>query len=169
MVRHAQGGCLTRWEGLGALDLSGLGSRARRLDGLSPEGVLELTWTPDRRVVRVAYASDEPLEPRWYWDHHALARLLSERVAAAVHGYCVDPSFGEVVCTYGNGQPVGGEALRYDEVDVDVAVTPERFERIRSGWPLGRLAGIYGVSRSQLARLERVPPSATVALGARAA
>jgi hypothetical protein len=51
------------------------------------------------------------------------------------------------VLAYGNGRKVGGEVLRYVDVelpdDEDDAAT---FERLRAKWPLGHLGRVLGVS-----------------------
>ena len=60
--------------------------------------------------------------------------------------------------TYAAGRPVGGETLRYDEVDPPTDAADENaFEEIKSRWPLGYLAQILGVTRSELIKLPRAP------------
>jgi hypothetical protein len=120
-----------------------------------------ISRVPGKKVIRVAYDSPHTYGrrgARWYEHHHALARLLSSRFATRVHAYVLDPEEFESVVTYAAGRSVGGEALRYDEIDgAAEAADDAAFEAIKSRWPLGYLAQILGVSRDELVKLPRSP------------
>jgi hypothetical protein len=51
---------------------------------------------------------------------------------------------------------VGGETLRYEDVEVDEdELSEEAFDRLRERWPMGRLGRLLGLARPELLRLPR--------------
>ena len=77
--------------------------------------------------------------------------------------------------TYGGGQRVGGETLRYDDTEIeDDALSEEAFEKLRERWPMGHLGRLLGLARGELLRLPYarsvlVPLESDAAPSARAA
>ncbi len=125
-----------------------------------------------RKVVRLAYEGLSPSRrqgARWYGEHHALPRLLSRAANATVHAYVYDPLEGEAVFAYGNGHGVGGEHVVYDQVELPgrpEEMDEAAFTRMRSRWPLGHLAYVFGLTREQLLALPRASTSLVLPLDA---
>lgn len=158
---EAHGGYLLR---LGEIDCPWLAALARA--ALAEEGVapgdcsLLASLLPRQRVVRLAF--DAPFTygrkgAHWYEGHHALARRLSAELSFAVHAYVFDPDELEEVVAYGGGRRVGGERLRYEEVELsdDDDLNDFSFERLKARWPLGHLGKVLGVAREQLLHIAR--------------
>jgi hypothetical protein len=95
----------------------------------------------------------------WHAEHHALAQLLSTGQSLAVHAYAVEPYEYELVVAYADGRRVGGERVRYDEVEVsdEEALDDALFAKLQSRWPLGHLAQVVGLTRQELLALRRHP------------
>jgi hypothetical protein len=158
----AHGGYLIQIDSLD-LDLAGAARKALSLDGRDPRDTsLLVSAMTGGKVTRVAY--DAPFTygkkgAQWYRTHHALARLLSSLAPVAVHAYVFDPDEMEEVTAYREGRKVGGDFLSYDTVDFPVdggaKLDDVAYEKMLAGWPLGRLARIYGVPRSRLLALPR--------------
>ena len=112
-----------------------------------------------KKVVRFAYDAPHTYGRRgahWYGKHHALAARLSTALGVTVHAYVFDPEDLEQVVTYGGGQRVGGETLRYEDVEVDEdELSEEAFDKLRERWPMGRLGRLLGLARPELLRLPR--------------
>ncbi|MDC0709257.1 hypothetical protein POL68_12360 [Stigmatella sp. ncwal1] len=124
-----------------------------------------------RKVVRLAFTG--PHAPAsgasWYVAHGALPKLLSRAANATVHAYLYAPSSNEEVIAYGNGHRVGGDRVVYDDVELPLPVEDmddAAFAHMRSRWPLGHLAYVFGLKREELLGLPRVSASAVVALDA---
>lgn len=157
----AHGGYLVRAEGLRSLDLVALAREALSADGEPPDdAALQVSVLRRPGVLRVAY--DAPFTygskgARWYRDHHALARLASERGAGASHVYAIDADVFESVASYGNGRKVGGETVVYADFEMDFGddegLDVTAFEQMRARWPIGHLGQIFGVSRDELLHL----------------
>ena len=149
---------MVRAETLEGLDLQGLARAALEKDGESPAASgLFLSLDVPRRLLRLAFDGPHTYGPagaEWYRQHHALAQALSRAQAGTVHAYAFDPDRFESVTAYGSGTAVGGETLLYEEQDLDVEELSEAaFEAVRARWPMGRLAGLLGMSREELLRL----------------
>lgn len=122
---------------------------------------MQLSAYPSQRLYRLAF--DGPFAygrrgAHWYEEHHALARLVSQSSGMTVHAYLVDPEELEQVITYGGGNAVGGERLRYEDAELPEEIDELdelAFERIKDRWPLGHLAKVLGVSRRELLRMPR--------------
>ncbi len=159
---EAHGGYLVRLERFDSVDLVRLAREALVADGQDPANAsLQISVIPRRKIVRLAY--DAPFTygragAQWYSDHHALAMLLSATAKLTVQAYVLDDDFEEVVA-YGNGRRVGGELLRYESADLgeDDDMTDADFEKVKSRWPLGHLAYVFGVSREELLTMPRTP------------
>jgi hypothetical protein len=153
---EAHGGYLCRLDGLDGAALPALARQALTTDGQSPEGA-GLLVSVHKQVVRFAYDGPHTYGrrgARWYGRHHALAALLSKAYPSPVHVYVHDPDEVEQVITYGAGRRVGGETLRYDEVEVEAeGLSEAAFEEVRARWPMGRLARLLGLTRAELLRL----------------
>jgi hypothetical protein len=153
---EAHGGYLCRLESLEGGMLPRLGREALEEDGESPEGA-GLLVSVRKKVVRFAYDAPHTYGRRgacWYGEHHALAARLSTHFGAPVHVYVFDPDELEQVVTYGDGHRVGGDALRYEDAEVeDEALSDEAFEALRERWPMGHLGRLLGLSRAELLRL----------------
>lgn len=156
----AHGGYLLRPEGLQSIDLVELAREALALDGEDPSDASIQVSVRRPGVLRVAY--DAPFGygrrgARWYRDHHAFARLASERISSAAHAYAVDADTFESVCSYASGRKVGGETLVYDELEMDfgdeLGLDVTVFERMRARWPIGHLGQIFGLTRDELSHL----------------
>jgi hypothetical protein len=153
---QAHGGYLCRLETLDGGELPRLARESLEADGQTPEGA-GLLVSVVKKVVRFAY--DAPFTygrrgAQWYGKHHALAARLSTAFGVTVHAYAFDPDELEQVVTYGAGNRVGGETLRYDEQEIeDDALSEEAFEKIRARWPIGHLGRLLGLERSELLRL----------------
>ncbi|WP_232293802.1 hypothetical protein [Stigmatella aurantiaca] len=124
-----------------------------------------------RKVVRLAFAG--PQAPSagasWYVAHEVLPQRLSRAANATVHAYLYEPSSKEEVIAYGNGRRVGGDRVVYDEVDLPVPMEEmddAAFAHMRSRWPLGHLAYVFGLKREELLGLPRASASAVLALDA---
>ena len=136
-------------------------------EGSPPEGGLLVTVSRRRKVVRLAFDAPHTYGrrgARWYASHHALACSLSRVAGATVHAYVFDPEEYEEVIAWGNGRRVGGDRVVYDDVELPDelseglqgdAAQQEAFERLRSRWPLGHLAYVFGLTREELVRLPR--------------
>lgn len=164
---NAHGGYLCRVENFDSIDLAVVAHEASLLDGGSGAGALELSWFPKRKIARLSLDTQARggAGPGWFESHHALAKLLSLRTGATVHAYLLDPEHGEQVAAYGAGRRVGGEQVRYADVDVELdELDDEAFEALQSRWPLGHLAYVFGVSRAQLLSLGTTPPAFVIAL-----
>lgn len=161
----AHGGYLCRVESFDSVDLAALAQQAVLLDGGVGEGRLELSWIPRRKVARVAFDGQARggAGPDWYGTHHALARLLSLRTGSTVYAYLFDPDVLEQVVAYGAGRRVGGECVRYADVEVD-ELDDDAFDSVQSYWPLGHLAYVFGVSRAQLLALGAGAPAKVLPL-----
>jgi hypothetical protein len=159
---EAHGGYLCRVESLDA-DIVRMASGALPADGGDPANAsLQVSVIVRRKVVRLAY--DTPLTygragARWYEHRHELARVLSAALTVTVYAYVFDPEELEQVVAYGSGARVGGDRLRYEEVDVTLGGAGElddaAFEKMKARWPLGHLAYVFGVTRQELMRLPR--------------
>ena len=155
----AQGGYLCRLEALDArvvrVARDAFESEGERGSGAS----LRISVIPRRRVVRLAYEAPHltgEKGARWYDSHHALARMLSRELAVTVHSYVLLPGEFEQVAAYGGGRRVGGDRLRYEDVEIDglgESLDDSGFEKLKSRWPLGHLAYVFGVTRDALLTL----------------
>ncbi len=158
---EAHGGYLSRYEDVDVAWLWRLGQAALLDEGESPDDCgLLVTVMPGPRVVRFAFDGPHTYGragARWYMTHHAFARRLSEHLSSAVHAYVFDPDDLELVVSYGNGRPVGGETLRYEDAEFPDEDDDEdvSFEVMKNKWPLGHLAKVLGVRREELIRLPR--------------
>lgn len=157
---EAHGGYLCRYEDVDVSWLQQVARHALVEDGqLSDDVGLQVTVLGGPALVRFAW--DAPFTygrsgARWYLEHHALARRLSEHLKTALHAYVFDPDELEQVTAYGNGHQVGGELLRYVDVDLPDDEDDEKaFERMKRKWPLGHLAQVLGIAREELIRLPR--------------
>jgi hypothetical protein len=148
---------------------------------LEAGGGLLVSVSRRRKVVRLAYDAPHTYGRRgahWYATHHALARTLSRVTGATVHAYVFDPEEAEEVIGWGNGRRVGGERVVYEDVELPEPrggeTEEQAFERLKSRWPLGHLAYVFGLERDELLRLPRAQavllplerPGCTEALGA---
>lgn len=168
---EAQGGYLVRLESFLGLGLIRLAREALASDGvLGGLPALRVSVHRRRKVVRLAY---EGLAPKgaagahWYGEHHELARLLSRVSNATVHTYFVDPNEGEEVIAYGNGRRVGGDRVVYEDVELPDApedMDDAAFKLLRSRWPLGHLAYVFGLTRDELLGLRRTASSVLLSL-----
>lgn len=155
---EAHGGYLCRFEDVDVPWLQTIARGALEEDGQDPTDVgLQVTLLGGPGLVRFAW--DAPFTygrrgARWYLSHHALARRLSEHLKTALHVYVFDPDELEQVMAYGNGRRVGGELVRYVDVDCDLE-DDSAFERLKRSWPLGHLGRVLGVPREELIRLPR--------------
>lgn len=156
---EAHGGYLCRFEDMDVAWLQQVAKSALEEDGQSAVDVgLQVTVLGGPGLVRFAW--DAPFTygrvgARWYLSHHALARRLSEHLKTALHVYVFDPDELEQVMAYGNGRRVGGELLRYVDVDFDEGDDDTAFEKLKAKWPLGHLARVLGIAREELIRLPR--------------
>lgn len=161
----AHGGYLCRVENFDSVDLAALAHEAVLQDGGTGVGRLELSWIPRRKVARLSLdvQARGGAGARWFETHHALARLLSIRTGATVHAYLYEPERLEQVVAYGAGRKVGGECLRFADVEVE-ELDDAAFDALQSQWPLGHLAYVFGVSRAQLLALGAGPASTVLPL-----
>jgi hypothetical protein len=125
-------------------------------------GSLLVSVSRRRKVVRLAYDAPHTYGRKgahWYASRHAFARNLSRMTGATVHAYVFDPDQYEEVISWGNGRRVGGERVEYEDVELPeprAGETEEQaFERLKSRWPLGHLAYVFGLARDELLRLPR--------------
>ena len=155
---EAHGGYLCRLESLPGEALTRIARESLASDGEPSEGA-GLLVSMVKKVVRFAYDAPHTYGRRgahWYGTHHALAARLSTALAVTVHAYVFDPEETELVVSYGGGQRVGGETLRYEEVDVDEDdLSEEAFDKLRQRWPMGHLGRLLGLDRQELLRLPR--------------
>ncbi len=139
---------------------------------LGGPGALRVSVHRRRKLVRLAYERSHGAERQrahWYSEHHALARLLSRVANATVHAYVFDPEAYEEVIAYGNGRRVGGDKLVYEDVELPEATSEmddAAFTQMRSRWPMGHLAYVFGLKREDLLRLPRITTSLELALDA---
>jgi hypothetical protein len=158
---EAHGGYLGRYEDVDVSWLQSLGRDALQSEGVEADDCgLLVTVIPGQRVVRFAFDGPHTYGrqgARWYLHHHAFARRLSEHLHQTVSAYCFDPEELEQVINYGNGRRVGGELLRYEEVELDDEADDDdaSFEAMKQKWPLGHLARVLGVERDVLIKLPR--------------
>ena len=157
---EAHGGYLGRYEDVDVSWLQRLGREALASEGVEADDCgLLVTVIPGHRVVRFAFDGPHTYGrqgARWYLNHHALARRLSEHLNQTVSAYCFDPEELEQVVSYGNGRRVGGELLKYEDVELaDDEDDDFSFERLKQKWPMGHLARVLGVERDTLIRLPR--------------
>lgn len=157
---EAHGGYLCRFEDVDVAWLQQVARASLEEDGQSTDDVaLQVTLLGGPGLVRFAW--DAPFTygrqgARWYLSHHSLARRLSEHLKTALHVYVFDPDELEQVMAYGNGRRVGGELLRYVDVDFDIDEDDDvAFEKLKNKWPIGHLARVLGVAREELLRLPR--------------
>jgi len=155
----AQGGYLCRLEALDARVLR-VAREAFEAEGeLRSGAALHISVIPRRRVVRLAYEAPHltgERGARWYDSHPALAQMLSRELAVTVHSYVLLPGEFEQVSAYGAGRRVGGDRLRYEDVEIDglgEGLDEVGYERLKSRWPLGHLAYVFGVTREALLNL----------------
>jgi hypothetical protein len=153
---EAHGGYLCRLESMAGEELPRLARESLEADGQQSDGA-GLLISVVKKVVRFAYDAPHTYGRRgaqWYGKHHALAARLSTAFGVTVHAYVFDPDELEQVVTYGGGQRVGGETLRYDDAEIeDDALSEEAFEKLRQRWPMGRLGRLLGLARAELLRL----------------
>jgi hypothetical protein len=154
---QAHGGYLSRFEDVDVSWLTRVAREALEEDGQpTHDAGLLVSVLPGARIIRFAWDGAFSYGrggARWYLTHHALARRLSAHLSSPVHAYVYDAEELEQVVAYGNGRRVGGEALRYD--DVELPDEDLEFERLKMRWPLGHLARVLGIDREQLLRLPR--------------
>jgi hypothetical protein len=157
---QAQGGYLLRIESLKGLGLAHLAREALAEDKGPQGSSLVVSVHPRRKVVRLAYEGplgEERQGARWYGEHLALPRLLSQAARVTVHAYVYDPGEYEEVLAFGAGRHVGGDRLLYDEVELpEEQLDDVAFARLQSRWPLGHLAYVFGLQREQLLQLPQV-------------
>lgn len=152
---RAHGGYLCRLEALDARVLR-VAREALELEGEVARAALRISAIPRRRVVRLAYEAPHltgEQAARWHEAHCALPRLLSRELNVTVHSYVLLPGEYEEVAAWGAGRRVGGERLRYDDVDVGESLDDAAFEKLKARWPLGHLAYVFGVTREALVKL----------------
>ena len=83
---------------------------------------------------------------------------MSTESAQAESGAVIDPEEFEQVSSYAGGRCVGGERLRYDDVDSPAEdADVEAFDRAQAVWPLAQLGKILGVTRAEIVQLARAP------------
>ena len=139
---------------------------------LGGPGALRVSVHRRRKLVRLAYERSRGAERQsahWYSEHHALARQLSRVANATVHAYVFDPEAYEEVIAYGNGRRVGGDKLVYEDVELPEAtgeMDDAAFTQMRSRWPMGHLAYVFGLKREDLLRLPRITTSLELPLDA---
>jgi len=157
---EAHGGYLCRFEDVDVAWLQQVARASLEEDGQKTDDVaLQVTLLGGPGLVRFAW--DAPFTygrqgARWYLSHHSLARRLSEHLKTALHVYVFDPDELEQVMAYGNGRRVGGELLRYVDVDFDIDEDDDvAFQKLKNKWPIGHLARVLGVAREELLRLPR--------------
>lgn len=142
------------------------------LDGFAgPLPGLHVTVLRRRKVVRLAFLGPPGTGPhgaRWYAEHHALPRLLSRMANATVHAYVYDPEECEQVIAYGNGHRVGGDRVRYSDVELsgEEELDDAAFMRMRARWPMGHLAYVFGLTREDLLGMPRLAASVVLPLDA---
>lgn len=166
---EAHGGYLCQFSDVDAAWLQTQAKLSLEEDGQgeSDAGLL-VTVLGGPRIVRFAW--DAPFTygragARWYLTHHSLARRLSEHLGVTVHAYAFDPEEVEQVVAYANGRRVGGELIRYEDVEFpDDNDDEAAFTRLQASWPLGHVSRVLGIERSELLRIPR-KRSALIDLG----
>lgn len=139
---------------------------------LGGPGALRVSVHRRRKLVRLAYEGApgaERQEAHWYSEHHTLARVLSRAANATVHAYVFNPDSYEEVIAYGNGRRVGGDRLVYEDVELPEEageMDDAAFSQMRSRWPLGHLAYVFGLKREDLLKLPRITTSLVLSLDA---
>lgn len=167
---EAHGGYLIRIESFSRLELVRLVREALASEGLSgglPS--LHVSVIRRRKVVRLAFTGPRAPDASWYASHGKLPQLLSRVANATVHAYVYEPTTQEEVIAYGNGRRVGGDRVVYDEVELSTPMEEmdeAAFAYMRSRWPLGHLAYVFGLKREELVGLPWVSSSAVLALDA---
>jgi hypothetical protein len=168
---ESHGGYLCQYEDVDAAWLQHVARLALEEDGQSPDDAgLLVTILGGPRIVRFAW--DAPFTygrkgARWYLTHHSLARRLSEHLRLTVHAYAFDPDEVEQVIAFANGRRVGGELLKYEDVELpDEDADDDAFEKLQARWPLGYVARVLGIDRAELLRIPR-KTSALIELGQR--
>jgi hypothetical protein len=166
---ESHGGYLCQYEDVDAAWLQHVARLALEEDGQSPDDAgLLVTILGGPRIVRFAW--DAPFTygrkgARWYLTHHSLARRLSEHLRLTVHAYAFDPDEVEQVIAFANGRRVGGELLKYEDVELpDEDADDDAFEKLQARWPLGYVARVLGIDRAELLRIPR-KTSALIELG----
>jgi hypothetical protein len=159
-VVEAHGGYLSRYEDVDTAWLALIARESLLEDGVPPDDCgLLVTVLPGPRVVRFAFDGPHTYGragARWYLEHHALPRRLSQHLANAVHAYVFDPDDLELVASYGNGHSVGGERLDYEDAELPEGDEDElSFSLMKNKWPMGHLAKVLGIKREELIRLPR--------------
>jgi hypothetical protein len=156
---ESHGGYLCRFEDVDVAWLQRVAREAIESDGhLADECGLLITLLPNAQVMRFAFDGAFTYGrsgARWYLAHHAFARRLSMERRLAVHAYVFDPDDIEQVVSYGNGRKVGGESLKYEDVEIPDDDDEVSFERLKNKWPMGHLARVLGVDREALLRMPR--------------
>lgn len=158
---EAHGGYLSRYEDVDVAWLAQLAAASLAQDGRDPADCgLLVTILPGPRVVRYAFDGAHTYGragARWYLRNHTFCKRLSAHLSNAVHAYVFDPDDLEMVASYGNGHGVGGETLKYEDVELPDNDDDESkaFERMKRKWPLGHLATVLGVHREDLIRVPR--------------
>lgn len=156
---ESHGGYLCQYTDVDASWLQRLACMALEEEGQSPvDSGLLVTVLGGPRICRFAW--DAPFTygrkgARWYLTHHAFARRLSEHLPLTVHAYAFDPDEAEQVITYANGRRVGGELIRYEDADLGDDEDELAFEKLQAKWPLGYLARVLGIHRTELLRIPR--------------
>ena len=156
---EAHGGYLCPYEDVDVAWLQRLARQAIESDGhLADDCGLLVSVLPGARVVRFAFDGAHTYGrngARWYLNHHALARRLSEHLQLVVHAYVFDPDELEQVVSYGNGRKVGGESLKYEDAELPDDDEEASFDKLKNKWPMGHLARVLGVDREALLRMPR--------------
>lgn len=157
---ESHGGYLCQYEDVDVAWLQHVARLALEEDGRSPdEASLLVTVLGGPRIARFAW--DAPFTygrkgAQWYLTHHSLARRLSEHLRVTVHAYAFDPDEAEQVIAYADGRRVGGEMVRYQDAELpDDEDDDAAFERLQERWPLGHVARVLGINRSELLRIPR--------------
>jgi hypothetical protein len=167
---EAHGGYLIRLETFRGLELVRLAREALAIDGVSGYlPTLHVTVIRRRKVVRLAFLglpSAGGQGAHWHAEHHALPRLLSRAANATVHTYVYDPEQREEVIAYGNGNRVGGDQVVYADVEMSGEEEDDdaAFTRMRSRWPMGHLAYVFGLTREELLGMPRAAPGVALTL-----
>lgn len=163
-----QGGYICRAQHLSTVHLPTLAREALKREKLPSDGT-QLVMSRGRggNVVRLAFERSPDLDDaHWYLTHHALAQLLSSGQTLAVQVYVLLPAELEEVVAYADGRRVGGERIRYRDIDLtDEEQEDDRaFEKLQARWPLGHLAQVFGLTRRELLKLYRRGDTARIAL-----
>jgi hypothetical protein len=164
---EAHGGYLIRIESFSQLGLVRLVREALASEGFAgglPS--LHVSVIRRRKVVRLAFKGPRAPDASWYAAHGKLAQLLSRAANATVHAYVYEPTTHEEVIAYGNGRRVGGDRVVYDEVELATPLEEldeAAFAYMRSRWPLGHLAYVFGLKREELVGLPWASSSAVLA------